>query len=83
MPVFKAPHQRFIKDVNNTIIPFEFYSEASNVRFADSAAKRYKYTKYLAPTVAPYCVTNWSYDVNYFGSMQVMQDLQIMDINTY
>ena len=41
MPVFQAPPPKgLIKDTNNTIIPFEFYSEASNVRFADSAAKK-------------------------------------------
>ncbi len=69
MPVFQAPPPKgLIKDVNNTIIPFEFYSEASNVRFADSAAKKIQGHDQVfgTPTVAPYFVLNWSYDVNSF-----------------
>ena len=69
MPVFQAPPPKgLIKDVNNTIIPFEFYSEASNVRFADSAAKKIQGHDQVfgTPTVAPYFVINWSYDVNSF-----------------
>ena len=69
MPVFQAPPPKgLIKDTNNTIIPFEFYSEASNVRFGDSAAKKIKGHDQVfgTPTVAPYFVLNWSYDVNSF-----------------
>ena len=69
MAVFQAPPPKgLIKDVNNTIIPFEFYSEASNVRFADSAAKKIQGHDQVfgTPTVAPYFVLNWSYDVNSF-----------------
>ena len=69
MAVFQAPPPKgLIKDTNNTIIPFEFYSEASNVRFADSAAKKIEGHDQVfgTPTVAPYFVLNWSYDVNSF-----------------
>ena len=67
MAVFQAPPPKgLIKDTNNTIIPFEFYSEASNIRFADSAAKKIEGHDQVfgTPTVAPYFVINWSYDVN-------------------
>ena len=67
MPVFQAPAPKgLVKDTNNTIIPFEFYSEASNVRFADNAAKKIQGHDQVfgTPTVAPYFVLNWSYGVN-------------------
>ncbi len=67
MATFVAPAPKgMIKDTNNTIIPFEFYSEASNIRFADSAAKKIKGHDIVfgTPTVAPYFVINWSYGTN-------------------
>ena len=69
MPVFQAPPPKgLIKDTNNTILPPEFYSEASNVRFWDSAPKKIKGHDQVfgTPTVAPYFVLNWSYNVNSF-----------------
>ena len=67
MAVFQSPPPKgLVKDTNNTILPFEFYSEASNIRFSDNAAKKIQGHDQVfgTPTVAPYFVINWSYTTN-------------------
>ena len=63
MATFVAPAPRgMIKDTNNTVLPPEFYSHASNIRFTDNAGKKIKGhdAVFGTPTVAPYFVLNWS-----------------------
>jgi len=52
MPTFVAPAPKgMIKDTNNTVLPPEFYSHASNIRFTDMQERRSKdmmqYLSYL------------------------------------
>ena len=69
MATFVAPAPKgLVKDTNNTVLPPEFYSEASNIRFADSAAKKIKGHDQVfgTPTVAPYFVINWATGTNVY-----------------
>ncbi len=69
MATFVAPAPKgLVKDTNNTVLPPEFYSEASNIRFADSSAKKIKGHDQVfgTPTVAPYFVINWATGTNVF-----------------
>ena len=63
MPTFVAPAPKgMIKDTNNTVLPPEFYSHASNIRFTDNAGKKIKGhdAVFGTPSIAPYFVLNWS-----------------------
>jgi len=69
MAIFQAgPPQGMAKDINATALPNEVFSHTQNVRFENSAAKKFlgHDSVFTAPAVAPYFLINLTGTTNYW-----------------
>lgn len=82
-----GPPKGLNKDVNNTVIEKEYFSNVENVRFEDGAAKKISGHDnpfpVANPTVAPYQVLNWATGSNnywFYAGLQKYIELMAQHI---